>query len=113
MGSCLPSWHTWWAASNATGVKMSAYLPQVLPEAIRQFLFGQVPIQAAGFYLIFMTVMGTLGGALARGIGRGSWRQAASARWTAYRSGFAQRPLIQKIRTNRSSRFALYALVLS
>src|ERR1700690_821585 len=29
---------------NAAGVKMSAYLPQILPDAILQFLYGQNPL---------------------------------------------------------------------
>ena len=36
---------------NAAGVKMSAYLPQVLPEAIRQLLYGLTPLQAAAYFI--------------------------------------------------------------
>src|SRR5512135_1025147 len=53
---------------NADGVKMSGYLPQILPEAVRQFLYGMAPLQGAIFHLVFMTLTGTLGGALARGV---------------------------------------------
>jgi len=49
---------------NAAGIKMSAYLPQLLPDAILQLLYGRSPIQAALIHLIFMTVMGLLGGLL-------------------------------------------------
>ena len=97
---------------NAAGVKMSAYLPQVLPEAILQLLYGQNPIQAALFHLIFMTVMGLLGGLFARGVVRGSWRQVFAARWDGYWSKFKQRPNIQKIMANSSSRYFFYGLII-
>jgi branched-chain amino acid transport system permease protein len=97
---------------NAAGVKMSAYLPQVLPEAILQILLGQNPIQAALFHLIFLTVMGMLGGLLVRGVARGSWRQALAARWDGTWSDFKNQPNIQKIRANSSSRYVFYGLIM-
>jgi branched-chain amino acid transport system permease protein len=97
---------------NAAGIKMSAYLPQLLPDAILQILYRQSPIQAALFHLIFMTAMGALGGLFVLGVGRGSWRQVMAARWRGYRSAFRQRPAIQKVMANRTSRYGLYGLIL-
>ncbi len=95
---------------NARGVRMSAYLPAVLPDAVRQILYGMSPASAALFHLVFMTATGLLGGAVARGVIRGAWRQAAGQRWNAYWAGLAQRPDIVRLRANRMSRYGIYAL---
>ena len=97
---------------NAAGVKMSAYLPQLLPDAIKQFLYGQNPVIAGLIHLIFMTVMGLLGGLFVRGIIRGSWRQVIATRWNAYWSNFRQRPAIRKVMANSSSRYIFYGLMI-
>ncbi len=97
---------------NAAGIKMSAYLPQVLPDAILQILYNLKPIPAALFHLSFMTVMGLLGGLLARGVLRGSWRQAFAARWNGYWSAFMQRPGMAKVRAKPSSRYIFYGTIM-
>ncbi len=97
---------------NAAGMKMSAYLPQVLPEAVRQFLYGQSPVAGAAFYLAFLTVTGMLGGWLARAVGRGTWRHSLAARWNTYWSALQQRPLMQRVKANRYSRYGGYAALL-
>jgi len=97
---------------NAAGIKMSAYLPQLLPDAILQLLYGRSPIQAALFHLIFMTVMGLLGGLLVRGVGRGSWRTVFARRWDGYLSEFRQRPNIQKVMANPLSRYFFYGSII-
>ena len=97
---------------NAAGIKMSAYLPQLLPDAIKQFLYGQNPVIAGLIHLIFMTVMGLLGGLFVRGIIRGSWRKAIATRWNAYWSNFRQRSVIRKVLANTSSRYIFYGLMI-
>jgi len=92
------------------GVKMTGYLPQLLPDAINQILYGMQPASAAVFHLVFMTVMGAAGGAAAHGIGRGAWRPRAAARWSAFRIGLAQRPDVLKLRANPMTRYGLYAI---
>jgi ABC-type branched-subunit amino acid transport system permease subunit len=96
---------------NTAGVKMSTYLPQVLPDAIRQLLLGQAPLPASLIHLVFMTLMGLLGGVIVRGVGRGSWRVAFSDRWDGYRSRLDRHPLIQKVNANPSSRYIIYAVI--
>ena len=98
-------------ALNAAGVKMSAYLPQVLPEAIRQVLYGLAPLQAAAFHLVFMTIMGALGGLFVLWVGRGSWRQAVAARFSGAWSAFQQRPAVQKVWGTTWSRYSIYGLI--
>jgi branched-chain amino acid transport system permease protein len=95
---------------SARGVRMTGYLPQLLPDAIKEILYGMQPAAAALFHLVFLTVMGAAGGAIARGVVRSTWRQAAGARWNAYRAGLAQRPDIVKLRSNPMTRYGLYAL---
>ncbi len=97
---------------NASGVKMTAYLPQLLPEAIRQLLYGMNPLTATIFHLVFLTVTGTLGGVIARGIGRGAWRKGFAARWSAYRAAFQQRPAVARINAHPLGRYLGPGLIL-
>ncbi len=97
---------------NAAGVKMTAYLPQLLPDALTQFLYGMRPLPAALFELVFMIAAGALGGVIARGLGRGSWRGAFAARWNDYWARFRERPALQRFRANRYSRYIIYAVIL-
>ncbi len=97
---------------NARGVKMTAYLPQLLPEAVRQFLYGMSPTVAPIFHLIFMTLTGTLGGALARAVGRGGWRKGFAARWKQIWSSFQQRPVMQRVNAHPLGRYSGYAVIL-
>jgi len=97
---------------DATGVKMSFYLPQLLPHAILQILYGQSPRQAAVFHCIFMAVMGMLGGLFVIGVERGPWRGAIAARWKRYSSAFRQRPLIQQIMASPLGRLGVYGPIL-
>lgn len=96
---------------NAAGVKMTGYLPQLLPDVITQLQYGLSALQAGLFYLIFLTVMGTLGGLFTRGVVRGPWRQTLAARWSNAWTNFNQRPNIQRIRANPLSRYFFYGLM--
>lgn len=97
---------------NADGVKMTAYLPQLLPEAVQQFLYGFPPLVAAAFHLVFMTLTGTLGGVLSRVIGRGAWRQTVAARWKKAWARLQQRPAVQRMQAHPLGRYAGYAALL-
>ncbi len=97
---------------NAKGVKVTAYLPQVLPEAVQRFLYGMSPATGAVFHLVFMTLMGTLGGVLARIVGRGSWRHGLAARWKQTWSGFQQRPAMQRLHAHPLGRYTGYGVLL-
>ncbi len=99
-------------ALNANSVKMTAYLPQLLPEAVQQFLYGMSPTSGAVFQLIFMTLTGTLGGVLARLVGRGSWRKRVAARWNETRSNFEQRPAMRRMQAHPLGRYAGYGVLL-
>jgi branched-chain amino acid transport system permease protein len=97
---------------NEDGVKMTGYLPQLLPDAIRQFLYGMSPAAGALVQLVFMTLAGTLGGVLARVVGRGGWRQSVAARWNSMRAAFEQRPAVQRIQAHPLGRYTGYGILL-
>lgn len=97
---------------NADGVKVTGYLPQVLPEAVAQFLYGLSPFPAAIVHLVFMTLMGTLGGVLAHELRRSAWRQAVAARWNQARSSSRALPVVQRINAHPLGRYSGYALLL-
>ena len=95
---------------NARGVRMSFYLPQVLPAAVTVFLYGKEPAAAALFHLVFLTGMGLAGAAIARGVGRGAWRTGTAERWKSYSAGLAQQPALLRMRANPASRYVLFAV---
>lgn len=93
------------------GVRMSVYLAQVLPAAVKLFLLGQTPPAAGLFYLGFMLLTGFLGGLLSRGIGRGSWRSRSTAAWNKTWAKFSQLSFIKQVRGNPISRYGLYGIL--
>src|SRR5512140_2847395 len=96
---------------NASGVKMTGYLPQLLPDAIKQLLYGQAPAAAATIHLVFMVVTAILGGWLARILGRTAWRQAIGARWGRVREAFMQRPAVERFAAKRWSKWVVYGVL--
>jgi branched-chain amino acid transport system permease protein len=96
---------------NLQGVKISNYLAEVLPEAIKLFLLGKEPIQGATILLILLALTGLLGAALSRGVGRGSWRVQSSAKWKSSWEGFTQKPLLKQISGNRTNRSIFYGIL--
>jgi branched-chain amino acid transport system permease protein len=97
---------------DAAKVKMSTYLAQLLPASIKLFLLGKPPLQAALIYLVFFMLMGIMGAALARGVGRGAWRQSFTRKARQWIGAFLQNPAILKIRNHPASRYILYGVLL-
>ncbi|HTP01430.1 MAG TPA: hypothetical protein VMJ64_08660 [Anaerolineales bacterium] len=97
---------------NANGVKMTTYLPQLLPAAIKQLLFGMEPFPAVVFYLILLTVMGTAGGALGRVLGRGAWRHRFAEGWRRRWESLQHLPSVQWVAGHRWSRFAFFGIII-
>ena len=87
-------------------------LPQILPDAVRQFLYGMSPATAGVFHLVFMTLTGTLGGVLVRLMGQGGWRQGVSARWKSASSGIQHGATVQRIRAHPLGRYSGYLILL-
>jgi ABC-type branched-subunit amino acid transport system permease subunit len=96
---------------TANGVKITTYLPLMLPASINQLLLGQSPLQGALTYMWFLTVMGAAGGLLARGIGRGSWRTSSAKFWSARQAAADKVPAIQWIKRNPAANYVLYGLL--
>ncbi len=65
---------------NENGVRISRYLSSVLPADVKLFLAGNTPIVGAILHFVLLTLAVLLGGVIARGIGRGSWR----TRWACH-----------------------------
>ena len=97
---------------NQRGVRMSTYLAQVLPAAVKQFLLGKTPLAGGLFYLAFMLVTGFLGGLLSRGIGRGSWRLQGTAAWGRTWVKFNQRSSVRQVRGSPVTRYVIYGILL-
>lgn len=97
---------------NQRGVRMSMYLAEVLPAAVKLFLLGKIPVAAGLFYLVFMLVTGFLGSLLSRGVGRGGWRKRSAAAWNKTWTNFNQQSFIKQMRGNPISRYVLYGILL-
>jgi ABC-type branched-subunit amino acid transport system permease subunit len=96
---------------TANGVKITTYLPLLLPASVNELLLGQSPLQGALTHLWFLTVMGVVGGLLARGIGRGSWRLRFAAFWSARQAAADKIPAVQWIKRNPAANYVLYGLL--
>jgi ABC-type branched-subunit amino acid transport system permease subunit len=96
---------------TASGVKITNYLPLVLPASVNQLLLGQTPLQGALTHLWFLTAMGVGGGLLARGFGRGSWRVRFAAFWNTRQAAAEKIPTVQWIKRNPAANYALYGLL--
>jgi ABC-type branched-subunit amino acid transport system permease subunit len=96
---------------NANGVKLTAYLPQLLPAAINELLYGLEPLPAALFDVGLMTAMGLLGGALARSLGRGTLRGAVSGAWQRFLSALRRLRVVVWVGSHRWSRYTFYGIL--
>ena len=97
---------------NQKGVRLNVYLSELLPAYIKLFLAGNTPVAGAILHAILLTVTGVLGALLARGVGRGSWRERRNAAWKRTADKFEQIPLVKKYRTNRTTRYVVYGVLL-
>ncbi len=97
---------------NLRGVRMSMYLAELLPAAVKQFLLGKNPLASGLFYLVFMLVTGFLGGLLSRGISRGSWRVRSAAGWNRTREKIGQQSFFKQVRGNPLTRYIIYGILL-
>jgi ABC-type branched-subunit amino acid transport system permease subunit len=97
---------------NVAGVQMTSYLPLMLPASIEQLLTGKSPITGSIILLAVIFAAGVLGALMARGIGRGAWRQSYSAWWGQRKSTFSQAPTVQRVRGNALTRYLSYGVLL-
>src|SRR4030042_7149858 len=97
---------------NAAGVNMSFYLAELLPATVQQFTLELSPLPAGIIYLVFLTLASGLGGLLAIGVGSHFWQRNVSKRWSQSRQDFMARPGLQRIRSNKLTRFIVYGVLL-
>ena len=97
---------------NAAGVNMSFYLAELLPATVQQFTLELSPLPAGIIYLVFLTLASGLGGLLAIGVGSDFWQRNVSKRWSQSRQDFMARPGLQRIRSNKLTRFIVYGVLL-
>ncbi len=97
---------------NQAGVKLSAYLPLVLPASINEFSFDLPPLSASLVHLLLMLISSLLGVLLARGFTRGIWKTSLSPAWKNARTSFSNIPSVKKARRNPITRYILYGLLL-
>jgi len=93
------------------GVKVSAYLSQVLPESVHLFLLNKTPFEGALFLFIFLTLTGALGGLLHYGYIHGNVKNRIATWKTSSLEKFNQQPTVQKIRSNPLTRNIFYGLI--
>jgi ABC-type branched-subunit amino acid transport system permease subunit len=93
---------------NAAGVKLTTYLPQLLPQAILQILYGLSPLPAALVHCVFMAIMGGIGGLLAAAAERGSWGAAIAAFWKRWWSAVAHLRIVEQVMAGPLGRLGVY-----
>ncbi len=93
---------------NLNGVRISMYLAEVLPDAVKLFLVGKSPLEGAFIQFVLMTLTGLLGGLLSRGVGRGSWRIRSGEVWNGMRNKIPPTTPCQT--GKRQSVYSLYCL---
>jgi ABC-type branched-subunit amino acid transport system permease subunit len=97
---------------NSAGVRLSEYLPLVLPASINQFSLNLAPVTASLTHLVLMLVASLLGVILARGFWRGLWKTSLSPAWQRARASFSSLPSVQKIIASPITRYAVYGLLM-
>ncbi|HEY3310161.1 MAG TPA: hypothetical protein VGK00_00855 [Anaerolineales bacterium] len=97
---------------SASGVKISTYLSQMLPQNIKLFLLEKSPLDGAVFMLVFLTVMGALGGLLSFSLDRLNARQKIAAGWESVKENTVRQPLVRKIQASPLTRYIFYGVIL-
>ena len=93
---------------NQNGVSIAKYLSSVLPASVTLFLAGNTPVAGAILHLVLFSVTGLLGGLLARGVGRGSWRKRQTVAWKNNVDKLNQISFVKQFRGNRVTRYFVY-----
>jgi ABC-type branched-subunit amino acid transport system permease subunit len=100
--------NTWRVTEVDPRTYLSALSPEVMDLYLQQEVFGFAVFN----YAILFVVTGLLGGLIARGIGRGAWRQSVSAWWQGRRDAINQHAGVEKVRRSRVTRIFLFVLLL-
>lgn len=99
--------------SSGPRVDMRSYLAALSPQVMHALSFAQpVPILAGLIHLGLLTVSGLLGGAVARGLLRGEWRQPFMQRLSSLKQFIRSVPVVAAIQRRRVLSYALYGILL-
>ncbi len=97
---------------NEKGIDLRPYLTQMSSTAIDFMLLGQGTLLGALLNLGLLALTGAIGGILARGLGRGSWRVSFAQRRENAGHSISSLPVFKQVRNNRYAQYLPYALVL-
>ncbi len=95
---------------NQSGIRMSVYFAQLLPDTIRLFLMGLTPVAGAVFHLLLFLVSGLLGGLIRRSLMRGTLRRSLSARFKAISLAVRGSGGLKLFKQSKAIRLAVYGL---
>ncbi len=97
---------------SESGLKINTYLAAMLTQTIKLFLLDKTPLAGAVFMLIFLTIMGALGGLVSFSYDRANTRQKMVSGWKNLTVKINQQPVVRHIQTNPLTRYILYGLIL-
>lgn len=101
----------WIGSLNDSGVKINTYLSQMLPQTIKLFLLDKTTLYGAVFMLIFLTLMGALGGAINFVWNRTHATQNIRSGWDNLKEAFNKRPAVKRMQASPLTRYILYGLL--
>lgn len=97
---------------EATGVDMRSYFAALSSQAVRLIEFDQAPIVGSLLEIVTLGAAGLVGGLLARGLGRGAWREPLAERRKALGESIRNIAVIRQMQDNPASRWVLYGAIL-
>ncbi|MGC1374888.1 MAG: hypothetical protein WA821_01610 [Anaerolineales bacterium] len=97
---------------NQAGIRMSEYLSQLLPDAIKLFLLGKSPLEAAIWHFGLLLLTGAAGGLIGFYVSQPGWRKAIRSKWSEVRGRVESQPALQKMRAGRAFRPSVNILLL-
>ena len=97
---------------SQSGIRMSEYLSQLLPESIKLFLLGKPPLEAALWHFSLLLLTGAAGGLIGFYASQPGWRKALRSKWDKAWGQVESQPTYQKIRASRAFRPSVNVLLL-
>lgn len=98
---------------EATGVDMRVYFAALSSQAVRLIEFDNAPLVGALFEVIVLGVSGLAGGLLARGVGRGAWREPLAERRKGLGESIRNMAIVRRFQDTSAGRWILYGIVLA
>lgn len=96
---------------HEAGIRMSLYLAQLVPIAIKAFLLGLAPLQAALIECFVFALSAGLGAWLSYLARQKKFRQQLSLAWSRQKQNISALPAVQRIWASKAARFFIYSLL--